>query len=322
MGAEGPVFLAVRDVVRRFPAPGRRQVVALDGVSLELREGESLGLVGESGSGKTTLARLVLRLLPPTDGQVLYRGKPLWELRGADLARFRREVQPVFQDPDGALNPRLSVGASVAEPLAALGLGDRRQRRRRVAEVLEAVGLPAAVAAHHPYALSGGQRQRAAIARALAAGPRLLVLDEPVSALDVPTRAQILDLLLDLRARLGLSYLVIAHDLGFVSRLAERLAVLYAGRLVEIGPTAAVTAEPRHPYTRLLLASAPSLARPGVLPEAPAGEPPDAAALPAGCPFHPRCPLRHDRCVVEVPRLRPAGPGRAAACHESERQQG
>ncbi len=290
-------------------------VRAVDGVSFAVRKGETLGLVGESGSGKTTVARLLLRFEEPTAGAIAFDGEDWLALSGAALRRRRRDMQVVFQDPQTSLNPRLCIGDQIAEPLIVQKLAARRERAGRVAQLLADVGLPAALAGRFPSELSGGQRQRVAIARALATRPRFLVCDEPVSALDVSVAAQIVNLFLDLREKIGLASLFIAHDLGVVARVSDRIAVMSLGRIVEEGPTGAVTTKPLHPYTAALLSAVPepdpaSARRRIVLP----GEPPSPAAIPPGCPFHPRCPIARPRCRDEIPALFPMGGGRAAAC--------
>ncbi|HWM94200.1 MAG TPA: oligopeptide/dipeptide ABC transporter ATP-binding protein [Thermoanaerobaculia bacterium] len=293
-------------------------VLAVDGVDLSLRRGECLALVGESGSGKTTIARCVLRLEEPTAGSVRFDGEDLLALKPRELRRRRRRFQMVFQDPFGSLNPRQRVGSIVGEPLAVhegLARVTRAGRAERVRELLGTVGLAPELASRWPHELSGGQRQRVGIARALAAGPDLLVADEPVTALDVSIRGQILDLLEDLSERLGLSLLLIAHDLAAVERLADRVAVLYLGRVVELASREELFSRPLHPYTVSLLSAVPRV-EPGrrrqriVL----AGDPPSPLAPPPGCPFHPRCPIARRRCAEETPPLAEVMPGHSASC--------
>lgn len=288
---------------------------ALRGVDFEIASGSTLGLVGESGSGKTTVGRIVARLTDPDAGSLRFKGEDWLALRGRELRRRRRDLQVVFQDPQTSLNPRMRAADQIAEPLRVQGLARGRELRERVRELLRDVGLPPEAGDRLPRELSGGQRQRVALARALATGPRLVVCDEPVSALDVSVAAQIVNLLLDLRERAGLSYLFISHDLAVVSRIADRIAVLYLGRIVEEGPTDEVSARPLHPYTFALVAAVPdpdpSGARPAlVLP----GEPPSAAEPPPGCPFHPRCPIARPRCAQERPELTEVSRGRRVAC--------
>lgn len=262
----GEVLLRVRGLRKTFPLRGgflgrsRGEVVAVDGVDLEVRAGETLGLVGESGSGKTTTGRCILRLIEPTAGSVEVAGTDVLALRGRELRQFRRTMQIVFQDPYGSLNPRMTVADALEEPLAVHGLGDRAWRAARVRELLDQVGLAEAHARRFPHEFSGGQRQRIGIARALALGPRLLVADEPVSALDVSIQAQVLNLLGDLQRELDLALLFIAHDLGVVEHISHRVAVMHRGRILEEGPTETVVGSPQHPYTRQLLAAVPRVA--------------------------------------------------------------
>ncbi len=291
-------------------------IKALDGVSVHVNEGETLGIVGESGSGKTTLAKLFLLLERPTGGSLRFDGQDVQSFSRADLARYRRSVQAVFQDPYSSLDPRMRVEHIVAEPLPPDGGVSRAEVRSRVREILELVGLRPETGACYPHEFSGGQRQRIAIARALVTYPKLVVLDEPVSALDVSIRAQILNLLKRLQERLGLAYVMISHDLAAARYLATRLAVMYAGRLVETGECDAVYREPLHPYTQALLSAAlplhPSARRPRIVL---AGEVPNPANPPSGCRFHPRCPRAMVHCQSEEPAWREVGPARFASCH-------
>jgi oligopeptide/dipeptide ABC transporter ATP-binding protein len=302
-------------VKRGLLGRGGAVVRAVDGVSFTITRGETLGVVGESGCGKTTTAKLVLRLETPTEGSVAFDGRPLGTLDGDGLRRYRRSVQAVFQDPYASLNPRMRVGAIIAEPLVTHEALERGTVEARIAELLDLVGLPARAATLFPHEFSGGQRQRIAIARALAGSPQLIVLDEPVSALDVSIRAQILNLLRDLQERLGVSYLFIAHDLAAIAHMSHTIAVMYLGKIVEIGPAAAVARAPRHPYTRALFAAAlpshPDEAREELVI---AGEVPSPVAPPAGCRFHPRCPSVMARCATDEPLLAPHD-GRRVACH-------
>ncbi len=315
-------LLEVESLTKHFPVrrgPLRRAtgwVRAVDGVDLALHEGECFALVGESGSGKTTLGRAVIRLIEPTSGRLRFRGEDLLALSPRELRRRRRGFQFIFQDPYGSLNPRMRIGRILSEPLEVHDVVPRRRRPERVAELLELVGLAADDAARYPHEFSGGQRQRIGIARAIASEPDLIIADEPVSALDVSVRAQIINLLADLQKRLGLTLLLIAHDLAVVEQISDRVGVLYLGRLVEIGPTREIFARPRHPYTVSLLSAVP-VAIPGgsrrriVLP----GEPPSPVSPPSGCRFHPRCPIAGERCATEEPTLDAQGEGHRAACH-------
>jgi oligopeptide/dipeptide ABC transporter ATP-binding protein len=308
-------LLEIADLSVRF-GPVR----AVDGVSLQLAAGPfGLGLVGESGSGKTTIGRAVLRLSRISGGQIQFEGADIARLRGRALQDYRRAVQIVFQDPDNSLDPRMRVGGSLREALAAHRVVPRRLTGQRARDLLAEVGLDPGFVSRYPHQLSGGQRQRVAIARALSVQPRLLVLDEPTSALDVRAQARILGLIGRLRAERKLSYLLITHNFAIVSELCEQTAVLYLGRVAESGPTSELLESPAHPYTQALRSAVPEIdwtARRTrvVLP----GEPPDAASPPPGCVFHPRCPLAIDRCRIEVPPLRLVAPGRLAACHRAE----
>jgi oligopeptide/dipeptide ABC transporter ATP-binding protein len=297
----------------------RRELVelrAVDGVDLEIFTGETLALVGESGSGKSTFGRCLLRLLEATEGRVEFEGEDLYSLSASRLRERRREFQMVFQDPYGSLNPRMKVGKILAEPLIVHSIVPVYECDDRVGELLEEVGLPRSSAARFPHELSGGQRQRVGIARALAPGPKLLVADEPVGALDVSVRAQILNLLIELRQRLGLTVLFIAHDLAMVEQVSDRVAVFYAGRLVELAPTAKLLRAPQHPYTVGLLAAVP-VPDPSVRSRRtlPPGSRPEAISRLAGCAFHPRCPIASEICRTDRPRLRTVEQGHEVACH-------
>ena len=315
------LILEARNLTKHFPvrrglfARETAVVRAVDDVSFAIEPGKTLGLVGESGCGKTTTAKLVLLLEQPTGGVIRFEGQDLQALDGGSLRDYRRSVQAVFQDPYASLNPRMRVESIIAEPLVTNEPLPSAEVRTRVLRLLEVVGLPERSAGLFPHEFSGGQRQRIAIARALALAPKLVVLDEPVSALDVSIRAQILNLLRDLQARLGLSYLFIAHDLAAVAHMSHTIAVMYLGKIVEVGDADAIAKTPKHPYTEALFSAA--------LPSHPderrkeiilAGEVPSPLAPPAGCRFHPRCPHAMARCSTEVPTLLPEA-GRLVACH-------
>jgi oligopeptide/dipeptide ABC transporter ATP-binding protein len=298
------------------------RVRAVEGVSFHIKRGETLALVGESGCGKTTVARCILRALKPTDGAIRFSPEPgktvdLAPLRRRELRPLRRHIQMIFQDPYASLNPRMMVGDIIAEPLLVNGTGSAA-RQARVRELLELVGLPASARSRFPHAFSGGQRQRIGIARALALSPSLVIADEPVSALDVSVQAQIINLLLDLQDQLGLSMLFVAHDLGVVRHVSDRVAVMYVGRIVEVAETTALYTQPRHPYTAALLAAVPK-ADPSLrdTAAAPVGEVADPANPPPGCAFHPRCPFAVERCRTEVPELTEIASGNWAACHRA-----
>jgi peptide/nickel transport system ATP-binding protein len=323
-------LLQVRRLRKFFPITAgffRRtvgQVRAVDDVDFDLHQGETLGLVGESGCGKTTASRCVMRALAPTSGQILFRRRDgelvdLAPMTRSELRPLRAEIQMIFQDPFGSLNPRMTLLDNVGEPLLVNGMTNRAERTDRVAELLRLVGLRTEFMYRFPHAFSGGQRQRIGIARALSTSPRLIVADEPVSALDVSVQAQVLNLLLELRARLGLTFLFVAHDLSVVRHISDRVAVMYVGQLVELAPAKALFGSPRHPYTAALMRAVP-VPDPRV-PAAEAalkGEVPSPANPPGGCYFHPRCQFAEARCRQETPALREVAPGRFVRCHLAE----
>ena len=298
-------------------------VRAVDDVSFFIKEGETLGLVGESGCGKTTTSRCILRAMKPTDGQILYRtaaGREvdLAQLPAAEIRPLRSEMQMVFQDPFASLNPRMNLLDIIGEPLLVNGVKSRKERTERVAELLRLVGLRPEYMQRFPHAFSGGQRQRVVIARALALNPRLVVADEPVSALDVSVQAQVLNLLLELQQRLNLTYLFVAHDLSVVKHITDRVAVMYVGKMVEIAPTQQLFYQPKHPYTAALLSAVPVAdPRRRTLQKPLEGDVPSPANPPSGCYFHPRCPHVIDRCRTETPALAEVEPGRFVSCHRA-----
>ena len=311
-----PMLLSVEHLVVEY-GTGISRVRAVSDVSFDLKRGETLGFVGKSGCGKSTLARAVLQLLRPTSGKVIFDGLDIAREYGERLRRLRRRIQLIFQDPIASLNPRRRVGEIVAEPLVIAGVSDRGERERRVRAVLQAVGLdPDLVMRRRPHEFSGGQCQRISIARALVLEPELVICDEPVSALDVSIRAQILNLLEDMKARYGLTLIFIAHDLAVVKAISDRVAVMYLGKLCEIGPAEQVFETPAHPYTSLLLRAIPSPDPDTKLMESiAAGEPPSPYAPPSGCRFHTRCPLARARCTDEEPIMRELRTGQFVACH-------
>jgi peptide/nickel transport system ATP-binding protein len=312
----GDPLLEVEHLVVEYAAAGKT-VHAVSDVSLQIARGETLGLVGESGCGKSTLGRAVLQLRRPVSGRVRFGGQDLTAMHGEALRKMRRRAQLIFQDPIASLNPRRRIGDIVAEPLVIAGVKDAKRRQELVHEVLSAVGLdPELVAGRLPHEFSGGQCQRICIARALVLKPEFIICDEPVSALDVSIRAQILNLLEEMKARFGLTLLFIAHDLAVVKAVSDRVAVMYLGRLCEVGPSEQVFARPAHPYTALLIEAIP-VPDPDVRPaeSVPVGEPPSPISPPSGCRFRTRCPRADQRCIDEVPELREMAPRQFAACH-------
>jgi len=317
----GPPILEVAGLVKHFSTDrglfgGGAKLHAVDGVDLQIFPGEVLAVVGESGSGKSTLARCILRLIDPTEGRIVFAGQDVLALKGRRLAGFRQQVQPVFQDPFSSIDPRWRVGTSVAEALDAFAIGTKAERRARVLDLLDRVGLDPSLVGRRPHELSGGQRQRVGIAAALAPSPRLIVADEPVSALDVSVQAQVLNLLADLQRDLRLAILFVAHDLAVVEHISHRVAVMYLGKIVETGPTEAVFRDPRHPYTKALLEAIPRPDPDRRMQESVLrGEIPSPIAPPSGCRFRTRCPVAIERCVTEEPEMTLFGEGHTAACH-------
>ena len=316
-------LLEVKNLKVHFPVKHglfsrvKSAVKAVDDVSFSIEPGETLGLVGESGCGKTTLGRAIVKLVEPTSGSVLFAERDIAKLTGRELRAVRRGLQMIFQDPVGSLNPRMTVEEIVGEALDIHKLAaDPAARRSRIRDLLKSVGLNETHSERYPHEFSGGQRQRIGIARALAVEPKLIVCDEPVSALDVSVQAQIINLLQDLQQERGLAYLFIAHDLAVVKHISRRVMVMYLGKIVELGPAAAVVEEPKHPYTQALISAVPvvdpdSKRQRIILP----GDVPSPINPPSGCPFHPRCPIAQDICKVDIPPLREITSGHFAACH-------
>jgi peptide/nickel transport system ATP-binding protein/oligopeptide transport system ATP-binding protein len=321
MNAQIPV-LEVRDLVKHYSVGGgffgrgRKQLRAVDGVSFSIGHGETLGLVGESGCGKSTVGKAVLRLVEPTSGQVTLEGEEITGLGSAALLDRRKRMQVIFQDPYSSLNPRMTAGEIVQEPLINFGIGSRAEQRDRVALLFARVGLRPDQRANYPHEFSGGQRQRLGIARALALGPSVIIGDEPVSALDVSVQAQVINLMMDLQQEFGLSYLFVAHDLGVVEHISHRVAVMYLGKIVEIAARAALFETPRHPYTEALLAAVPvSHPRARRARTVLTGDVPSPINPPPGCRFHTRCPIAVARCRQEEPPLVVGASGHGVACH-------
>ncbi len=324
MTAEKEVLLKVENLKKYFPIMRgvvRRKVgdvKAVDGISFDLYRGETLGLVGESGCGKSTTGRVILQLYQATDGSVIFQGKDLAQLRGEALRRVRPKMQMIFQDPHASLNPRMTVGSIISEPLVEHGVSSRKERQKRVDELLDLVGLNPTHANRYPHEFSGGQRQRIGIARALALNPDFIVCDEPIAALDVSIQAQVVNLLEDLQAEFGLTYLFISHDLSMIRHISQRIAVMYLGRIMELAGHKNLYETPLHPYTKALLSAVPS---PDPVREESrkriilTGDVPSPADPPPGCPFHTRCPIAEARCSQEVPVWREAQPDHWVACH-------
>ena len=320
--ANRPPALEVTDLKKHFPVKKgllRRtvgNVYAVDGVSFSIREGETLGLVGESGCGKSTVGRAILRLVEPTSGSIKIDGKEITGLSKTELRPYRREMQIIFQDPFSSLDPRMSAGDIVGEPLKVHGVGNSKERRERVAELFARVGLRQAQMDNFPHQFSGGQRQRIGIARALALNPKLIIGDEPVSALDVSIQAQVINLLMDLQQERGLGYLFISHNLAVVEHISHHIAVMYLGRIVEFADKRTLFTNPRHPYTEALLSAVPvpdpAIKRKKLVLE---GDVPSPMKPPSGCHFHTRCPIAQERCKVESPVLRDIGGGQKVSCH-------
>ena len=313
---ESSTLLEVRNLVKHFPVDNNDDVVqAVDDVSFTIRSGETLGLVGESGCGKSTVGRNILRLQEPTSGEVLFEGKNIVGIGNDEMRALRREMQIIFQDPYASLNPRLSILSIISEPLAIHGIGDKREHRDRVADLLGKVGLDPAYMNRYPHEFSGGQRQRIGIARALALNPKLIICDEPVSALDVSVQAQVVNLLQDLQSQFGLTYLFISHGLAVVEHISNRVAVMYLGKIVEIADAEELYKNPLHPYTKALLSAIPvpdpKHKRDRIVLH---GDVPTPINPPSGCRFRTRCPIAIDACAQIVPELREIVPGHTAAC--------
>lgn len=316
------VLMEVRDLTKYFPITGGLfsrvvgHVKAVDGVSFDLRRGETLGLVGESGCGKTTTGRAVLRLIEPTSGTIKFEGKDITHVNKQQMRALRRQMQIIFQDPFGSLNPRMSVGQIIEEPLVIHHMGSRKEREARVRELLDVVGLASYHLRRYPHEFSGGQRQRIGIARALALNPKLIVADEPVSALDVSIQSQILNLLEDLQAEFGLTYLFIAHGLNVIRHISDRVGVMYLGAMAEIASSEAIYRKPLHPYTEALFSAIPipnpDIKRERIILQ---GDVPSPVNPPAGCRFHTRCPIAQEKCRIDRPILKQSEPDHWVACH-------
>jgi len=327
MAAEKEVLLKVENLKKYFPILQgviRRKVgdvKAVDDVSFNIYKGETLGLVGESGCGKSTTGRVILQLYPVTEGKIVFEGQNLTELRGESLRKMRPSMQMIFQDPHACLNPRMTVGSIISEPLLEHSMAKGRERLQRVEELLELVGLDSTHANRYPHEFSGGQRQRIGIARALALNPKFIICDEPIAALDVSIQAQVVNLLEDLQKEFGLTYLFISHDLSMIRHIAQRVAVMYLGRIMELADHKSIYENPRHPYTQALLSAVPS---PDPVREETrervilSGDVPSPADPPPGCSFHTRCPIAVEQCSQEIPAWRELRDGHWVACHLAE----
>ncbi|WP_026688770.1 ABC transporter ATP-binding protein [Alteribacter aurantiacus] len=315
-------LLEVRNLKKYFPVKGGvlqrtvGHVKAVDDISIDVYKGETLGIVGESGSGKSTLGRTILRLLDPTEGDVIFEGNSIGDLKQSKMRKYRQDMQMVFQDPFASLNPRMSVGEIIEEPMVVQKTMSKKDRKQKVIDLLHKVGLPAEAREKYPHEFSGGQRQRIGIARALSMNPKFVIGDEPVSALDVSVQSQVLNLMEDLQEEFDLTYLFIAHDLSVVKHISDRVGVMYLGRMAEIGPKKLIYDNPLHPYTKALLSSVPvpdvTRRREKIKLK---GELPSPSNPPTGCSFHTRCPEAHERCKVERPELVDQGEGQYVACH-------
>lgn len=322
MAGDENAILRVKNLKKYFKIGGGLlggdglSIRAVDDVSFFVRPGETFGLVGESGCGKTTLGQTIVRLYDPTDGQVIFDGTDISSLTPRQMRPYRREIQMIFQDPSASLDPRMTVSSVIAEPLNVFGIGSKNERRERVQELLRVVGLNSYFANRYPHEFSGGQRQRIGIARALALNPKLVICDEPVSALDVSIQAQVLNLLKSLQSQFALTYLFIAHNLAVVAHISDRVGVMYLGKLVEIGEAREITERPRHPYTQALISAVPvpdpTRGRGRIILQ---GDVPSPASPPSGCRFNPRCPIAQPNCTVDEPQLRLVDAEHWVACH-------
>ncbi len=319
MPVEKDAVLAVDDLKKHFNVGGfgkQTTIRAVDGVSFSVRKGETFGLVGESGCGKTTLGQTIMRLYEPTDGAITLNGQDITHLKNNEMRKVRRGLQMIFQDPAASLDPRMTVGSIIAEPLNIFGIGTPEERKERVRELLRVVGLNSYFVNRYPHEFSGGQRQRIGIARALAPNPQLIICDEPVSALDVSIQAQVLNLLRDLQRQFNLTYVFIAHNLAVVAHISDRVGVMYLGKMMEIGGSKVITESPSHPYTKALISAIP-IPTPGAKKDRMVltGDVPSPANPPSGCPFHTRCPIARPNCKTDTPLLTQREPDHWVACH-------